>query len=118
MPSRPLVSRIGISELVIGRDIFLPAQATGVILERLIGIQLSKRAPGWRAGNRKTEKDFVCITDPAYSFEIKTSSSKAGLYGSRSTGHLSEARTKERTGYYLVSERDRLRCAHLSAPKT
>jgi len=96
------LSRIGRSELVIGRDIFLPAQATGVILERLIGIEISKRAAGWRAGNRKTEKDIVCITDPAYSFEIKTSSSKAGLYGNRSTGHLSESRTKERTGYYLI----------------
>jgi hypothetical protein len=100
------LSRIGISDLVIGRDIFLPAQATGVILERLIGIQLSKRAAGWRAGNRKTEKDIICISDPAYSFEIKTSSSKSGLYGNRSTGHFSATRTKERTGYYLVLNYD------------
>jgi hypothetical protein len=95
-------SSIGRSALVIGRDIFLPAQATGVILERLIGLQLSQRAAGWRAGNRKTEKDIVCVKDPGFSFEIKTSSSKSGLYGNRSTGHMSIARTKIRTGYYLV----------------
>lgn len=95
-------SSIGSSALVIGRDIFLPAQATGVILERLIAIQLSKAAAGWRPGNRKTEKDIVCMKDPSYSFEIKTSSSKSGLYGNRSTGHISLTRTKVRTGYYLV----------------
>jgi hypothetical protein len=87
---------------VIGQDIFLPAQATGVILERLIAIQLSRRAAGWRPGNRKTENDIVCIKNPAFSFEIKTSSSKSGLYGNRSTGHISSSRTKVRTGYYLV----------------
>jgi len=96
------LSSIGKSQLIIGRDIFLPAQATGVILERLIGIQLSGRAAGWRPGNRKTEKDIICIKDPDFSFEIKTSSSKTGLYGNRSTGHMSIARTKIRTGYYLV----------------
>jgi hypothetical protein len=96
------LSSIGSSALVIGRDIFLPAQATGVILERLIAIQLSRRAAGWRPGNRKTEKDIVCIKNPAFSFEIKTSSSKSGLYGNRSTGHISSSRTKVRTGYYLV----------------
>ena len=95
-------SSFGNGSLVIGRDIFLPAQATGVILERLIGVRLARTVKGWRSGDRKTEKDVVCTTDSSFSFEIKTSSSKNGLYGNRSTGHHAESRTKFRTGYYLV----------------
>jgi hypothetical protein len=92
----------GDTGLRIGSDIFLPAQATGVILERLIGVHLNKRFPNWRSGNTKVEKDIVCTNELKFSFEIKTSSSRAGLYGNRSTGHRAEGRTKFRTGYYLV----------------
>jgi hypothetical protein len=95
-------SSFGNSELQIGRDIFLPAQATGVILERLIGRRLSEIYPDWRCGEEKCEKDIVCKSNGLYSFEIKTSSSRSGIYGNRSTGHRSDNRTKYRTGYYLV----------------
>lgn len=93
---------IGESGLRVGADIFLPAQATGVILERLIGVEMRKRFQGWRSGLTKTEKDIVCENDLRFSFEIKTSSSRTGLYGNRSTGHRAEGRIKFRTGYYLV----------------
>ncbi len=92
----------GDTGLHIGTDIFLPAQATGVILERLIAVRLHKQFPNWRGGNTKIEKDIVCTDQPYFSFEIKTSSSKNGLYGNRSTGHRAEGRTKFRSGYYLV----------------
>lgn len=95
-------SSFGDTALVIGRDIFLPAQATGVILERLIAARLSRISKCWRGGDRKTEKDIVCLSDPRFCFEIKTSSSKKGLFGNRSTGHRAENRRKFRTGYYLV----------------
>lgn len=95
-------SSFGDTSLVIGKDIFLPAQATGVILERLIAVRLSKKVPGWRGGDRKIEKDIVCVDELKFCFEIKTSSSKSGLYGNRSTGHRAVNRTKFRTGYYLV----------------
>lgn len=95
-------SRIGAAELIIGQDLFLPAQATGVILERLISFHLSNKFPNWRGGNRKIEKDIVCNYNDLFSFEIKTSSSKTGLFGNRSTGHRSKSRTKYRSGYYLV----------------
>jgi len=88
--------------LRIGADIFLPAQATGVILERLIAVHLHKKSPSWRGGNTKVEKDIVYEPELKYSFEVKTSSSRSGLYGNRSTGHRAEGRTKFRTGYYLV----------------
>lgn len=86
----------------IGRDILLPAQASGVILEQLIAKHLNRFSADWRGGNTKVEKDIVYQKEPKYSFEIKTSSSRSGLYGNRSTGHLAEGRKKFRTGYYLV----------------
>lgn len=95
-------STFGNSGLKIGQDIFLPAQAIGVILEKLIAIHLNRYDSRWRASQEKTEKDVICTFNDFYSFEIKTSSSKKGLYGNRSTGHRSDNRTKYRTGYYLV----------------
>ncbi|MBB3963691.1 ScaI family restriction endonuclease [Rhizobium metallidurans] len=95
-------SSFGESGLKIGTDILLPAQATGVLLERLIAVEMQKSLEGWRGGRTKTEKDIICETDLKFSFEIKTSSSRSGLYGNRSTGHRAEGRTKFRSGYYLV----------------
>ncbi|MEA5536141.1 ScaI family restriction endonuclease [Crocosphaera sp. XPORK-15E] len=95
-------SSLGSSQLKIGQDIFLPAQATGVILEKLIAMILVNQYDGWRGSQAKHEKDIVCSFNDRYSFEIKTSSSKSGLYGNRSTGHRSDNRLKYRTGYYLV----------------
>ena len=92
----------GNSGLKIGQDIFLPAQATGIILERLIAVNLANQDTRWRGGQTKQEKDIVCTFNERYCFEIKTSSTKAGLYGNRSTGHKSSNRQKHRTGYYLV----------------
>jgi hypothetical protein len=95
-------SSFGDTDLKIGESIFLPAQATGVIMEKLIAVRLEQLDPLWRGGITKTEKDIVRTDDDHFSFEIKTSSSKSGLYGNRSTGHRSDNRTKVRAGYYLV----------------
>jgi hypothetical protein len=95
-------STFGNSGLKIGQDIFLPAQATGIILEKLIAVHLANEYSEWRGGKTKQEKDIVNTINYRYSFEIKTSSSKSGLYGNRSTGYRSDHRTKYRTGYYLV----------------
>jgi hypothetical protein len=99
-------SSFGNSGLKIGQDIFLPAQATGVILEKLIAVHLDlakdKEYSEWRGGKTQQEKDIVYTINDRYSFEIKTSSSKNDFYGNRSTGNVSDNRTKYRTGYYLV----------------
>lgn len=88
---------------VIGKDIFLPAQATGVILEKLIAVHMAEQFPkSWRGGKTKSEKDIICCDNRDFSFEIKTSSSVNGLYGNRSTGYEAAERTKTRAGYYLV----------------
>lgn len=95
-------SSFGATGLKIGTDILLPAQATGVILEKLIAVHISKKFPGWRGGREKFEKDIIFEDELEYSFEIKTSSSRSGLYGNRSTGHRAAGRTKFRSGYYPV----------------
>ena len=96
-------SSFGQGKLIVGQDIFLPAQATGVILEKLISCRLAKQYPGiWSGGSKKNHKDVVNITDGKFSFEIKTSSHPTGVYGNRSTGNRSDKSQKIRTGYYLV----------------
>jgi hypothetical protein len=90
-------------KLQVGKDIFFPAQATGVIIQKLITLRLSKlRINTWRDGDKKSEKDVVNIKKNQFSFEIKTSSSKSGIFGNRSMGHISKNKTKERSGYYLI----------------
>ena len=96
-------SSFGNGNLTIGTDIFLPAQATGVILEKLIASILENKYPDtWKGGYEKTHKDIINLKDDQFSFEIKTSSSPSGLYGNRSTGYRSDNSRKRRTGYYLV----------------
>ena len=96
-------SSFGNGKLTIGKDIFLPAQATGVILEKLIASILENKYPKlWKGGHEKTHKDIIHLEDDQFSFEIKTSSSPSGLYGNRSTGYRSDNSRKSRTGYYLV----------------
>ena len=91
------------AKLQVGRDIFFPAQATGVIIQKLIARKLEIfQSSKWREGDKKKDKDIVNIQDNSFSFEIKTSSSKTGIYGNRSMGHVSENSIKKRSGYYLI----------------
>ena len=90
-------------KLQIGKDIFFPAQATGVIIQKLITLKLSKlQTNTWKDGVKKFEKDVVNVKENIFSFEIKTSSSKSGIFGNRSMGHISKNKTKVRSGYYLI----------------
>ena len=90
-------------KLQVGKDIFFLAQATGVIIQKLITLKLSKLQKNtWKDGDKKYEKDVVNINKNQFSFEIKTSSSKSGIFGNRSMGHISKNKTKERSGYYLI----------------
>ena len=88
--------------LEIGKDIFIPPQATGVILEKLISKKITEMSSVWKEGIQKNEKDVVNTENDLYSFEIKTSSSKTGVFGNRSYGHISENKVKNREGFYLI----------------
>ena len=93
-------SSVGV--LRIGKDIFIPPQAIGVILEKLISNKIIELFPEWKEGVQKNEKDVVNTQNDFYSFEIKTSSSKSGVFGNRSYGHVSKNKVKNRAGFYLI----------------
>jgi len=91
--------------LRIGTDLYPQPQVIGDFLHELIPLVVEKTHPGeWRRDQLASEKDLVCLIDPAYSIEIKTSSSPKGIYGNRSFSQVGKARPakKEKSGYYLA----------------
>jgi hypothetical protein len=93
-----------ICELQIGKDFFPNPQMMGYFIETLTAIHLSERFPMiWRHGKEKDEKDVICLTDDAFSIEIKSSSSPNKIFGNRSYAQeQTDASTKSKSGYYLA----------------
>lgn len=92
-------------ELQIGRDIFPTPQILGNYLHELIPVFLEKKYPGqWTRDIEKKDKDLVCVANPYYSIEIKTSSNANNIYGNASYGQedSASASSKTKDGYYLA----------------
>jgi hypothetical protein len=91
-----LVSELGIAP-----------RAIGDLLEKLIVRRLANAQPElWRGELCRNDKDVVCLQSARYSFEIKTSTSKASLAGNKSYASSSAAARKSKHGYYLVVNYD------------
>ncbi len=93
------------NELQIGIDIFPTPQILGNYLHELIPVLLEKKYPGqWTRDIEKKDKDLVCVTNPYYSVEIKTSSNANNIYGNASYGQEDSANASSKTkdGYYLT----------------
>ena len=93
------------NELQIGIDIFPTPQILGNYLHELIPVLLEKKYPGqWTRDIEKNDKDLVCVTNPYYSVEIKTSSNANNIYGNASYGQEDSANASSKTkdGYYLT----------------
>lgn len=93
------------NELQIGIDIFPTPQILGNYLHELIPVLLEKKYPGqWTRDIEKKDKDLVCVTNPYYSVEIKTSSNANNIYGNASYGQEDSANASSKTkdGYYLA----------------
>lgn len=93
------------NELQIGIDIFPTPQILGNYLHELIPVFLEKKYPGqWTRDIEKKDKDLVCVTNPYYSVEIKTSSNANNIYGNASYGQEDSANASSKTkdGYYLA----------------
>lgn len=93
------------NELQIGIDIFPTPQSLGNYLHELIPVSLEKKYPGqWTRDIEKKDKDLVCVTNPYYSVEIKTSSNANNIYGNASYGQEDSANASSKTkdGYYLA----------------
>ena len=93
------------NELQIGIDSFPTPQILGNYLHELIPVLLEKKYPGqWTRDIEKNDKDLVCVTNPYYSVEIKTSSNANNIYGNASYGQEDSANASSKTkdGYYLA----------------
>lgn len=93
------------NELQIGINIFPTPQILGNYLHELIPVLLEKKYPGqWTRDIEKKDKDLVCVTNPYYSVEIKTSSNANNIYGNASYGQEDSANASSKTkdGYYLA----------------
>ena len=95
-------TRIG-GQAQIGVHIFPRPQIMGTFLHELIPLEFSLRYPKlWRREQSGDEKDLVFIPDNMLSVEIKTSSHKSQIFGNRSYAQQSDARKKQRQGYFLA----------------
>lgn len=92
-------------KLQIGVDIFPKPQILGNYLHELIPVILERRYPDlWARDVQKKDKDLVCVQNPFYSCEIKTSSNANNIFGNASYGQedSSNSTSKSKDGYYIA----------------
>jgi hypothetical protein len=87
----------------IGVHIFPKPQMIGLFLHELIAMEIEARYPDkWRRDDKDDEKDLVCVPNPRFSIEIKTSSHPSGIFANRSYAQAPTDRKKSKSGYYLA----------------
>lgn len=98
-----LSTRLGTGGHRIGEDVFPSPQIMAFLLHELIPLELEYFYPGiWRRDSAANEKDVVYLKDDSYSFEIKASSNRTGIFGNRSYAQPSPVAKKQKAGYYLA----------------
>jgi hypothetical protein len=96
-------SRIGSRNYQIGNDVWPEPQIMGFLLHELVPLNLANSYPGkWQRCREAAQCDAVYMPDDDRSFEIKTSSSRNGIFGNRSYAHLSDAAKKRRGSFFLA----------------
>ena len=96
-------SKIGRKPFRFGVDLFPRPQIMGFFLHELIPLEFQYRYPGlWRRERKSGEKDLVYLPDHHFSVEIKTSSSTRSIYGNRSYAQKGQLSKKDKSGYYLA----------------
>ncbi|MBM3241209.1 ScaI family restriction endonuclease [Candidatus Poribacteria bacterium] len=102
-------TKIGTGKSAISLDeIDVPATVIGYFFEKLYARELEIRYPNqWRGGRSKGEKDLVCLINPFFSTEIKSSGQLGTkIYGNRSykqeTRDDSLISKEEKSGYYIT----------------
>lgn len=89
-------------------DVEVPATVVGYFFEKLFARELERRYPdSWRGGRSKSEKDLVCLTNTAFSIEMKSSGQLGTkIFGNRSYGQQakdeSQVTKAEKSGYYIT----------------
>ncbi len=96
-------SRIGPKGFQIGPDITPKPQIMGFFLHELIPLEFATRHPGeWSAERTAGDKDIVCLFNPEFSIELKTSSHPSQIFGNRSYAQTGLSTKKSKAGYYLA----------------
>ena len=102
-------TRIGTGQSAIRLDeIDVPAMVVGYFFEKLYARELGTRYPNqWRSGRSRDEKDLVCLTNPFFSTEMKSSGQlSTKIYGNRSYAQRAERDSSmskvEKSGYYIT----------------
>jgi len=88
-------------------EVEVPSAVVGYFFEKLFARELAARLPtDWRGGQSKEEKDIVCLSDPYFSVEMKTSGQLGTkIFGNRSYGQKTEealVSKPEKSGYYIT----------------
>ena len=98
------ISRIGHQKLRIGLELCPVPQIMGFLLHELIPFEFQAMHPQkWATGIRSGEKDLVCVGNPRFSIEIKTSSSPQSIFGNRSYGQQNVSdEKKSKDGFYIA----------------
>ena len=88
----------------IAQDVQPKPQIIGFFLHEIIGQYIQADYPkSWRKEKTAADKDVVCITNPDFSLEIKTSSDKNKIFGNRSYAQeVKQGGKKSKSGYYLA----------------
>lgn len=94
------IENLKLGGFLIGRDFKPTGQLIGNLLHILIPKYMGELDSDFRIGITKEEKDIIWEKHKDFSIEIKTSSSKNGVYGNRSY-NKSETH-KSKNSYYLV----------------
>ena len=102
-------TRIGTGQSAIRLDeIDIPAMVVGYFFEKLYARELGTRYPSqWRGGRSRDEKDLVCLTNPFFSTEMKSSGQlSTKIYGNRSYAQRAKRDSStskvEKSGYYIT----------------
>jgi len=96
-------SRIGSRNYQIGTDIWPEPQIMGFLLHELVPLNLANSYPGkWQRCREAVQCDAVYLPDDDLSFEIKTSSSRSGIFGNRSYAYVSEVAKKRQGSFFLA----------------
>jgi hypothetical protein len=96
-------SKVGERNYQIGRDIWPEPQIIGFLLHELVPLNLAASYPGkWERCRTAAQCDAVFLADDDWSFEIKTSSSRNGIFGNRSYAHISKSAMKRRGSFFLA----------------
>ena len=88
----------------IAQDVQPKPQIMGFFLHEIIGQYIQADYPkSWRKEKTAADKDVVCITNPDFSLEIKTSYDKNKIFGNRSYAQeVKQGGKKSKSGYYLA----------------